>query len=350
MGAALEEAGLAVDWVPKRGERGPAEVARLVAGATGAIVSTDPFDASVFAAAPELRVISRVGVGVDSIDLAAATAAGVVVTVTPGCNERTVADHTLAMILGVVRRLLDHDASVRAGCWPRGGEMTGGELDGMTVGVIGHGQIGSAVVRRLRGFDARVLVCDPRRSAVDGCEVVALDELLARAQVVTLHLPLQPATRALIGARELALMRPDAILVNTSRGGLVDERALVHALRSGRPGAAALDVFEREPPAGSPLLRLNNVLLSSHVAGLSTRSVARMTAKAARNLVDVLRGHPNPAVVANPAVLEHDRWQMGGRQGPEHSLHLAAKDDVSLVAHREALGLTEDVDRSRHDL
>lgn len=306
-GALIEHAGLAVDWVPKRGRRRPEEVARLAAGAVGAIVSTDPFDASVFAAAPELRVIARVGVGVDSIDLAAATAAGVVVAITPGCNEQTVADHAMAMILGVVRRLVEHDGSVRAGRWSRGGELTGGELSGRTVGVVGCGRIGSAVVRRLRGFETRVLVCDPRVPRVDGCEVVALDELLARTDVVTLHMPLNDATRGVIGARQLARMRPDAILVNTSRGGLVDERALEEALGAGRLRAAALDVFEREPPLGSRLLELPSVLVSPHVAGLSGDSIRRMTGEATRNLLDALRGCPRPEVVANPEVLDHPR-------------------------------------------
>lgn len=310
-GLLLEDAGLTVDWVPKRGARTPEELAGLVTGAVGAIVSTDPFDESVFAAAPELRAIARVGVGVDSIDLAAATAAGVTVTITPGCNEQTVADHTIAMILGVLRRLVQHDASVHAGLWDRGGDLTGGELTGMTVGVVGCGQIGGAVQQRLRGFQTEVLVCDPRVAAVEGCEVVGLDELLARAELVTLHVPLSSSTRGLIGAAQLARMRPGAILVNTSRGGLVDEWALEEALHAGRLGAAALDVFDREPPLRSRLLELPNVLVSPHIAGLSTGSIRRMTAEATRNLLDVLRGRPRPEVVANPDVLGHRRYSGG---------------------------------------
>jgi phosphoglycerate dehydrogenase-like enzyme len=303
-GALLARHGLSVQWAPKRGHRDPQEVARLASGTVGAIVSTDPFDASVFRATPGLRVISRVGVGVDSIDLEAATAAGVVVTVTPGCNEETVADHALAMILATLRRLVEHDQSIRRGEWDRAGVLTGRELHGMTVGVVGQGRIGRGVAKRLRGFGVRLLVCDPQVSRIPGAEVLGLEELLRRSELVTLHVPLQPSTRGMIGERELAQMRPGAILVNTSRGGLVDEQRLAEALHSHRLAAAALDVFEREPPTDSPLLKLPNVLLTPHVGGLSTASLRRMTAEATRNVIDALRGSPRPDVVANPDVLD----------------------------------------------
>ena len=302
-GARLRAAGLRIELAPKHGHRDAVQVARLAAPAVAAIVSTDPFDARVFAAAPALRVVARVGVGTDSIDLAAATEAGVVVTTTPGANRETAADHALAMTLAALRRVVEHDASVRRGEWRRGGEMTGWDLHDTTVGLVGYGEIGRAVGRRLLGFGARLLVCDP---AADGCapgEVVPLETLLRRADVVSLHVPLDTGTRHLIGARELALMPSHAILVNTSRGGLVDEAALVEALRSRRLRAAALDVFAGEPHLTAGLAALPNVVLTPHVGGLSERSIAAMTARATDQVLAVLAGRPDPACVANPEVL-----------------------------------------------
>jgi phosphoglycerate dehydrogenase-like enzyme len=303
-GGRLRAAGLDVRHAPKLGARSAAEVAALAADAVGAIVSTDPFDAGVFAAAPRLRVVARVGVGTDSIDLAAATGAGVIVTTTPGANEETAADHAVALILAAARRLVEHDASVRRGEWSRGGALTPWDVHGGTVGLVGYGAIGRAVARRLAGFGVRLLVADPAVEAADGAEVVALDELLTRADVVSLHLPLTASTRGLIGPGELAAMRPEAILVNTARGGLVDEAALARALRGGRLRAAALDVFADEPHVGGGLAALPNVVLSPHIGGLSEESIARMTAEAAGCVLAALEGRPDPRSVANPAVLD----------------------------------------------
>jgi phosphoglycerate dehydrogenase-like enzyme len=313
-GGALARAGLSVRLAPKLGARSASEVGRLVRRAVGAIVSTDPFDASVIANSPALRVIARVGVGVDSIDLDAATAHGVAVTVTPGANEGTVADHTVALMLAAVRRISEHDAAVRRGEWNRTGEHAAWLLSGGTVGLIGFGHIGRIVAERLRGFDVRVLVNDPIEPRDHAVEAVALDTLLAAADVVSLHVPLLRTTRGLIGARELALMRPGAILVNTARGGVVDEAALVDALEHGRLRAAALDVFADEPPVGSRLLSLPNVVLSPHVAGLSIRSVSEMSRSATSSVIDVLRGRP-PAHLANPEVLAHAAFDAGRHRG-----------------------------------
>jgi phosphoglycerate dehydrogenase-like enzyme len=303
-GARLRAAGLHPRVAPKIGARSPAELARLAAGAVGAIVSTDPFDESVFAAAPELKVVARVGVGTDSIDLDAATAAGAVVTVTPGANQETAADHAMALILAALRRIVEHDASVRRGEWSRAGTLTAWELHRATVGIVGFGIIGKAVRRRLAGFGVEVLIADPAIDATAGRGVVELDELLRRADVVTLHLPLNERTRGLIGAPELAAMRPEAVLVNTARGGLVDEAALLAALDTGTIRAAALDVFEDEPAIPAALLERFNVTLTPHVGGLSDRSIARMTAQATECVLQVLAGRPDRATIANPAVLE----------------------------------------------
>ena len=304
IGGALAAHGMRMRLAPKRGARTPQELCELLAGAAAAIVSTDPFDADVIAATPTLRVIARVGVGVDSVDLDAATAHGVAVTTTPGANEATVADHTLAMTLALLRRLVEHDAGVRRGEWNRTGPHTPRALTGATVGLVGYGRIGRLVRERLQGFDARVLVSDPCAAVGDeSAEAVALDALLAQADVVSLHVPLLPQTRNLIGARELELLRPGAILVNTARGDVVDEDALVAALERGRLRGAALDVFAHEPPRDPRLLALPNVLLSPHIAALSEQSVREMTARATASVIDVLSGRL-PESLANPEVAE----------------------------------------------
>ncbi len=306
-GARLRDAGLRVRLAPKTGARDPVEMARLTGDAVAAIVSTDPFDREVIAAAGELRVIARVGVGTDSIDLAAATEAGIVVVTTPGANRETTADHALAMILAAIRRVVEHDASVRRGEWRRGGDLTAWELHRTTVGLVGFGGIGRAVARRLEGFDVELLVCDPAEPR----DTVGLAELLRRSDVVSLHLPLEASTRGLIGTEELALMRREAVLVNTSRGGLVDERALARALAGGRLRAAALDVFDDEPAVPASLVALPNVVLTPHIGGLSERSIARMTERATTHVLDVLRGRPDATAVANPAVLGRTRAAAG---------------------------------------
>jgi phosphoglycerate dehydrogenase-like enzyme len=304
LGGALTRAGLTVRLEPKNDHRTPADVRVLVAGAAAAIVSTDPFTAEVLGSSPDLRVIARVGVGVDSIDLEAATASGIAVTVTPGANESTVADHTIALMLAALRRVGEHDAAVRRGEWNRTGPHAPWLLSGATVGLVGYGRIGRLVRKRLEGFSVEVLVSDPVAPDDPTVTSVSLDELLAASDVVSLHAPLLPATRGLIGAAELARMRPHAVLVNTARGGLCDESALADALAAGRLRAAALDVFEREPPQPARLLELPNVVLSPHNAGLSVQSIEEMTRRATASVIDVLVGR-HPEHLANPAVLSH---------------------------------------------
>jgi phosphoglycerate dehydrogenase-like enzyme len=304
IGQVLREAGLEIRLAPKLGSRSAAQVRELVADAAAAIVSTDPFDAQVIASSPDLRVIARVGIGVDSIDLAAATRHGVAVTVTPGANEATVADHTLALMLALLRRICEHDAAVRRGEWNRTGRHIPWTLTGSTVGLVGYGHIGRLVADRLSGFGVTVLASDPVAPADDRVGMKSLDELLASSDIVSLHVPLVPSTRGLIGAAELRLMPGHAVLINTSRGEIVDEKALAQELTAGRLRGAALDVFEDEPPRGSALLSLPNVVLSPHNAGLSAESVDHMLRRATRSVVDVLSGRL-PADVANPGVLHH---------------------------------------------
>lgn len=317
-GALLTRARLDVRLRPRLGARSPEQLLEMAHDVVAAIVSVDPFDEHVLERCRNLRVIARTGVGIDAIDVEAATRLGIAVTVTPGANEASVADHTLAMILALNRRLVEHDSGVRHGEWNRTGKHTPTTLTGSTVGLVGYGRIGRLVGDRLAGFGVRLVAYDPFPHRDGRAEHVGLDELLSVSDVVSLHVPLIPGTAALIGERELALMRGDAVIVNTSRGAVVDEAALVAALRNGVIGGAAIDVFANEPPTGSDLLALPNVLLSPHIAGLSTASVEEMTQRATASVLDVLGGRV-PADLANPAVVGTMRPPLFAHQKREAS-------------------------------
>jgi D-3-phosphoglycerate dehydrogenase/(S)-sulfolactate dehydrogenase len=302
-GRALRDAGHELVLEPKLGARSGVDVARLAEGCAGAIVSTDPFPAEVLAALPEMKIIARVGVGYDSIDIGAATRQGVAVSITPGMNAETVADHTLALMLGLVRKVAEQDARVKAGHWDRTGAFAPSEMLAKTVGLVGVGAIGRAVIRRLAGFGVRILFHDSFVAAVEGAEKVEnLDALLAEADIVSLHVPMLPETHHLIDAVALAGMKPSALLVNTSRGPVVDQEALFAALKTGAIGGAALDVFETEPPSAEALAGAPNLLCAAHLGGISRESVARMTASATRSVISVLAGEM-PETVVNRAAL-----------------------------------------------
>ncbi|MEP7046333.1 MAG: phosphoglycerate dehydrogenase [Ilumatobacteraceae bacterium] len=302
-GGALTAAGYTMRVAPKRGARSADELLELSADVSGAIVSTDPFTREVLRGSPGLQVIARVGVGIDSIDAEAATEMGVAITTTPGANESTVADHALAMMLGLLRRIPENDAGVRNGLWNRTGPHTPKLLSGCTVGLVGYGHIGRLVAQRLAGFGVELLVCDPALGDSQSPRSVEFAELLAHSDVVSLHCPLIPATHHLIDQSALQMMQPHAVLVNTSRGGVVDEAALVRALNEGIIAGAALDVFETEPPVDSPLFSMPNVVVSPHVGGLSTRSVDVMMTMATASVIDVIEGRVPPGL-ANRAILD----------------------------------------------
>jgi len=311
----IEAAGVEVEFRPKVGPRTPDDVASMMERASAAIASTDPFDQTVFLRAPRLRVIARTGVGLDSIDLDAATRAGVVVTRTTGAHEETVAEHTVALLLAVIRRVLENDASVRRGEWDRAGTLTPWSLQNQCVGIIGLGRIGTAVAQRLLGLGCEVIACDPYVRSNNTIEIVTLDELFLRSDVVSLHVPLTPETQTLVNAHRIRSMRRGAILVNMSRGELVDEAALVDALVSGHLRGAALDVFEQEPPARPQLLELPNVVLSPHIAGFTQESIRTLTAQAVRSVINILAGRATPGIV-NPEALIHPRHAGDGGAAP----------------------------------
>lgn len=266
--------------------------------ANAIIVRVAPITAAVIDAAPNLRCIQKHGVGVDSIDVDHATRRGIPVCFTPEANAASVAEFTVAAALALCKRLPDCDRLVRAGGWRDIGQEPAREIDGRTIGVIGGGRIGLRVLRAFTlGLDMQGLVFDPFVPAevvrdYGGQPVDSLDELLRRSDIVTLHTPLTPETRHLINAERLAQMRPDAILVNTCRGPVVDERALAESLAGGTIAAAAIDVFENEPPVDSPLLQAPNLILSPHVAGITRESNVRTAAHCAAEVHRVLHDHP----------------------------------------------------------
>ncbi len=290
----------------------PAGQLRLrLAGKQGLVCQlTDRIDAGLLDAVPSVRVVSNVAVGFDNIDIAAATERGVAVTNTPGVLTDTTADLAFALMLGAGRRLGEAERYLRAGRFKqwRINLLTGWDVWGATLGIFGMGRIGQAVARRGRGFSMRVLYHDPFRLSEDaerelGVEYASKEEVLARADFVTLHCALTAETRHLIGASELRAMKPTCVLVNTSRGPVVDEAALADALQAGMIAAAGLDVFENEPAVHPGLLRCENALIVPHIASASVATRTRMCVMAAENMAAGLAGQRPPHIV-NPEVLD----------------------------------------------
>ncbi len=295
--AIIRDAGMDLVLAAGAAPRSAPELAALAADADALLLGLDACDASVFAAAPQLRVVSRFGSGVDTVDLEAAARHGVTVTNTPGANTVAVAELTLGLLLALARDLPAAVATARAGGWAR---KSGWELEGKTLGLVGLGRIGRAVAARAAAFGMRVIAHDPVAADVPGVTRVALDDLWGDADVVSLHLGLDAGTRHIVDAAVLARLKPGAVLINASRGGLVDEAALADALRSGHLAGAAADAFDREPPVGSPLLELPNFVPTPHLGAATREAARRMGEAAARNVVAVLTGVGDADVVAGP--------------------------------------------------
>jgi glyoxylate reductase len=266
---------------------------------------TDRIDARLLdAAGPQLKVISQYAVGYDNIDVQEAARRGIQVGNTPGVLTETTADLAFALLMAAARRLMEGVDFVRAGRWKAWGPtlLLGCDIHGATLGIVGLGRIGQAVARRAAGFDMRVLACDPHclpeTAARVNARLVSLDELLRQADFVTLHTLLTAETRGMIDARALRLMKPTAVLINTSRGAVVDQKALADALRSGEVAYAALDVTDPEPPApDDPLLALPNVIVVPHLGSASVATRSKMAEMAAENLLAGLRGEGLPNAV-----------------------------------------------------
>jgi lactate dehydrogenase-like 2-hydroxyacid dehydrogenase len=274
-----------------------ADLARLVAGCDAMLaIGPDPVDAGVIASAPRLRVIALTSAGYNNVDLEAARERGVIVTHTPGVLHETTAEFTIALALAARRRLAEGDRFLRAGRWTEQDMnlLLGLDLFGGRMGLIGYGEIGRAVARRAHALGMDVVHHSRRRADDTHSRWVPLPDLLATADVVSLHVPLTPATTGLIGAAQLRLMKPTATLVNTARGPVVDEDALCQALREGWIHSAALDVFATEPlPAPDhPLLALPNCVVTPHMAAASAATRARMVDLAVDNILAVLEDHP----------------------------------------------------------
>ena len=303
----LERAGSRILYLG--GTQDGAEVERVMAAEpVDAVISrTVDLTAKAIDACPTLRVVSKHGVGVPNIDVAACTRRGIPVYVTPGANAQSVAELTVGLMIAAARKVAWMDREIREGRWPR--VQDGLELQGRTIGLVGFGQIGQRVARvgtRDRHAGPRVRPRPRGPSPVEGVDLVgSLDDLLSASDVLSLHVPLTPKTRSMIGAAELARLPKGAILVNTARGEVVDEPALVEALRSGQLFAAGLDTTAEEPiTRENPLLALPNVVLTPHVGGSTPGALAAMARGAAENVINSLEGRPvDPASCVNPEVL-----------------------------------------------
>jgi D-3-phosphoglycerate dehydrogenase len=269
------------------------ELIPLLKGCDGYIAGLDFVTRKAIEAGDALKVISRYGAGVDRVDLEAAKAKGIVVCNTPGANAQAVADLTLALILCVARKVPLLDRKTREGQWVR---STGIELYGKTIGILGLGAVGKGVARRAQGFSMQVLAYDPcidtNYAKNNDITVSDFDSLIKAADVICLHLPLTSETRHILSAGVMGKMKKGAIIINTARGGLIDEQAAYELLQSGQLGGLGLDVYEEEPPKQSPLFGFDTVVLTPHTASHTAEATANMAAMAVQNLIDVLSGKP----------------------------------------------------------
>ena len=304
--ARLEAAGCELIPPPRYGPLAVAELLPQLVGIDAVLAGMDPFNAEVLASkeAARLKIISRWGIGVDSVDLAAAANHGIVVANTPGLLNNAVADYAMAMLLAMARRIPQGARSLQAGQWD---SEWGPDMGGKTLGLIGCGGIGQAVAKRARGFDLRLLGCDPAPSAEArslGIKFVSVEQLLAESDFVSLHSALTPETRGLIGEAQLRAMKSSAMLINTARGAVIDEAALARALTEGWIAGAALDVFVIEPlQADHPLHSVPNLLLTPHQASLGYGSGAKVSAAVVDAVLDVRAGR-RPRWVVNPDVYQ----------------------------------------------
>ncbi|MGE5620829.1 MAG: phosphoglycerate dehydrogenase [Sphingomonadaceae bacterium] len=302
----LQSAGMETVFNCWHGGRTEEEMIDILQGIDGAVVSIDPFTPKVLSSAKQLKVVARTGVGYDAINVPAATENGIAVCITPGANNRAVADFAFTLLLACARRLLENLTEVPKGGWKR---YQGKDLPGSTIGIVGLGSIGKEVAKRARGFDMRVLAYDVYKDEAFAAQhqvtYVSLEQLLRESDYVTLHCFLDDTTRHLINAERLALMKPTAYLINTARGPIVDEKALAKACKEKRIAGAALDVFANEPlEADSPLRNLDNVYLAPHAAGQTEDAMRAMGLMAADNVIAILRGERPVGLVNKDVVVK----------------------------------------------
>ena len=313
--AILREAGFDVreiedgDFV--RGWKSNEETIEILRGASATIASGERYTAEVINSLPDLRVIARHGVGYDRVDVDAATAAGVAVTITPTANHESVAEHAMALILATSKSLITVDKILRSGGW--GSPRARLPLRQSTLGIVGLGRIGRSLATRAEGMGMKLIATElyPDSAFVEEHNIglVDLDTLLAEADYISLHCPLSDETRGIINADKLSRMKSTAILVNTARGGLIVETDLIEALKSGSIGGAGLDVFEQEPTdPQNPLYDFDNVVLSPHIAGTDTLAMQHMSAEAAQCIIDLSQGKWPEGAVINSNLKGKWRW------------------------------------------
>jgi phosphoglycerate dehydrogenase-like enzyme len=305
----LRRAGLEAHYPAKNVLATEDDTLEALAGCVAVIAGGEPYTDRVLAGLPQLRVISRNGVGYDKVDTAAATSRGIVVTITPEGNHQAVAEHAMALLLAVSRSIVRDSIDTRAGNWRRQGVHV--PLRAKTLGIVGLGRIGRSMALRAIAFGMRVVAYEKFPDAAfvqqHGIQLGDLESVLAQSDFVSLHAPMSPDTKELVNRRTLACMKPGSMLINTARGGLVNENDLLAALQSGHLAGAGLDVLVAEPPPKDhPLLRLDNVIVTPHVSALDSRAIEDMAVGAATNIVELLAGTWPAASIVNPEVKE--RW------------------------------------------
>jgi glyoxylate reductase len=307
---AILDAHFDADYWTQPGGISRAELLKRVADAEALIcVITERVDQELLAAAPRLRIAATVSVGYDHIDVPACTRRNVVVTNTPGVLDDTTADLAWALLMAVSRRIVEGDTWVRSGTWKGWDldQLVGGDVHGKTLGIIGFGRIGQRMARRALGFDMRVLYASNRHASIEvekelRVESVAMEKLLEESDFVSLHVPLLPSTRHLINAASFAKMKRTAYLINTTRGPVVDEAALVEALASGQIAGAGLDVYEQEPKVHPGLPPLKNVVLAPHIGSASVETRTKMSVMAVENAAALFSGRRPPNVLNSDAM------------------------------------------------
>jgi phosphoglycerate dehydrogenase-like enzyme len=309
----LEKAGFEVVFADLSRSLSHPEVFLAQLGNVDAVIaSTEPYTKQILAFS-KLSIVARAGVGYDAVDLAAATEANVAVTIAPGTNHESVAEMTIALILAIYRKIPVNDRLIRAGEWKR---VPGPRLAGKTLGVLGLGRTARAVIERAQGLKLECIACDPFADRAfaheNNVRLVTAYELFSKSDILSLHIPATPDTRHCINAETLAIMKPGSVLINTARGGLIDEAALAQSLASGHLYGAGLDVLQQEPPSPDhPLLRFENVIFTPHMAGVDQQSVGDMGTRAAQCIIDLVHGEWPGDCVVNGQL--RGRWKWKGR-------------------------------------
>jgi phosphoglycerate dehydrogenase-like enzyme len=307
----LKRAGFELVYPAKQVQMLEEDVLTQMKGISSSLAGSEPYSRKVFEALPALKIVARAGVGYDAVDVTAATDHGVVVTIAPGTNQDAVAEHTFLLILALAKNLIAQHQPIKEGKWPRKANLP---LRGRVLGLVGLGRIGKAVALRGIAFGMKIVAYEPFPDKVfiekHGIKLTTLEEVLKNGDYISLHLPAMAETRHLINASTLALMKPTAFLVNTARGAIIEEKALVDALSNKKLAGAGLDVFDDEPPAGDhPLLKLDNVVFTAHTAGVDTQSRDEMALKAAECIAKLSQGEWPAECIVNPEVRGKFKWK-----------------------------------------